>query len=199
MEVWKLSVGEQQRVEILKALYRGAEILILDEPTAVLTPQEVDELLEILRRLAAEGKSIVFISHKLDEVLNASDRITVLRDGEVVDTVRPVDVDKNDLARMMVGRDVLLRVTKTAAHPAEPLLRVTDLWADSNRDLPALRGVNLEVRSGEILGIAGVAGNGQSELEEVIAGLRPVDFRAASRFAARTPPRVHHERWEKWG
>ena len=174
MEVWKLSVGEQQRVEILKALYRGAEILILDEPTAVLTPQEVDELLEILRRLAAEGKSIVFISHKLDEVLNASDRITVLRDGAVVDTVRPVDVDKNDLARMMVGRDVLLRVTKTAAHPAEPLLRVTDLWADSNRDLPALRGVNLEVRSGEILGIAGVAGNGQRELEEVIAGLRPV-------------------------
>ena len=173
-EVWKLSVGEQQRAEILKALYRGAEILILDEPTAVLTPQEVDELLEILRRLAAEGKSIVFISHKLDEVLTASDRITVLRDGEVVDTVKPADVDKNDLARMMVGRDVLLRVTKTAANPAEPLLRVTDLWANSNRDLPALRGVNLEIRSGEILGIAGVAGNGQRELEEVIAGLRPV-------------------------
>jgi len=174
MEVWKLSVGEQQRVEILKALYRGAEILILDEPTAVLTPQEVGELLEILQRLASEGKSIVFISHKLDEVIEASDRITVLRDGEVVDTVDTADVDKHDLARMMVGREVLLTVAKTPADPAEPLLQITDLWADSNRDLPALKGVSLEVRSGEILGIAGVAGNGQSELEEVIAGLRPV-------------------------
>jgi len=173
-EVWKLSVGEQQRVEILKALYRGAEILILDEPTAVLTPQEVGELLEILRRLASEGKSIVFISHKLDEVIEASDRITVLRDGEVVDTVEPAKVDKHDLARMMVGREVLLTVTKTPAKPEASLLEITDLWADSNRDLPALKGVSLEVRSGEILGIAGVAGNGQSELEEVIAGLRPV-------------------------
>jgi simple sugar transport system ATP-binding protein len=171
-EVWKLSVGEQQRVEILKALYRGAEILILDEPTAVLTPQEVDELLAILERLAREGKSIVFISHKLDEVLTASDRITVLRDGHVVDTVRPDVVDKDGLARMMVGRDVLLKVSKTPAKPAEPRLRLVDLWTNSDRDLPALRGVNLEVHSGEILGIAGVAGNGQSELEEVIAGLR---------------------------
>ncbi len=172
IEVWKLSVGEQQRVEILKALYRGAEILIMDEPTAVLTPQEVDELLVILRRLAAEGKSIVFISHKLDEVLHASDRITILRDGKVVDTVRPVDVDKQALAHMMVGRDVSLTVARTEAHPAETRLRVIDLWTNSNRDLPALRGVNLDVRSGEIVGIAGVAGNGQSELEEVIAGLR---------------------------
>ncbi|MCP4165966.1 MAG: ABC transporter ATP-binding protein [Chloroflexi bacterium] len=171
-EVWKLSVGEQQRVEILKALYRGAEILILDEPTAVLTPPEVVEFLAILRRLAAEGKSIVFISHKLDEVLGASDRITVLRDGEVVDTVQPADVDKHTLARMMVGRDVLLTVAKTAAEPAEPLLQISDLCADSDRELPALRGVGITVRSGEILGIAGVAGNGQSELEEVIAGLR---------------------------
>lgn len=172
-EVWKLSVGEQQRVEILKALYRGADILILDEPTAVLTPQEVDELLEILRRLTEEGKSIVFITHKLDEVLKTSDRITVLRDGKVVDTVSPGDVDKQKLARMMVGRDVLLTVVKSPAHPGEPRLRTVDLWANSDRNLPALRGVHIEVRSGEILGIAGVAGNGQSELEEVIAGLRP--------------------------
>ncbi|NOZ48738.1 MAG: ABC transporter ATP-binding protein [Chloroflexi bacterium] len=171
-ELWKLSVGEQQRVEILKALYRGADILILDEPTAVLAPQEVDELLEILHRLTEEGKSIVFISHKLDEVLKTSDRITVLRDGKVVATVKPADVDKQMLARMMVGRDVLLTVAKGVAKPAEPRLRVIDLWANSDRNLPALRGINLEVRSGEILGIAGVAGNGQSELEEVIAGLR---------------------------
>ncbi len=171
-EVWKLSVGEQQRVEILKTLYRGAEVLILDEPTAVLTPQEVDELLVILRRLAAEGKSIVFISHKLGEVLAASERITVLRDGRVVDTVQTATVDKHELARMMVGRDVLLTVAKTPAAPAEPRLQVIDLRANSDRGLPALRGVNLEVRSGEILGVAGVAGNGQSELEEVVAGLR---------------------------
>jgi simple sugar transport system ATP-binding protein len=172
-EVWKLSVGEQQRVEILKALYRGARVLILDEPTAVLTPQEVDDLLAILRRLSDEGKSIVFISHKLDEVLAASDRITILRDGRVVDTVAAAGVDKHTLARMMVGRDVLLTLSREPARPAEVRLRVTDLWADSDRGLPALRGLNFNVRSGEILGIAGVAGNGQSELEEVMAGLRP--------------------------
>ncbi len=171
-EVWKLSVGEQQRVEILKTLYRGAEVLILDEPTAVLTPQEVDELLAILHRLAGEGKSIVFISHKLGEALTVSDRITVLRDGKVVDTVPASNVDKHILARMMVGRDVLLTVPKTPAKPAGPRLRVVELGANSNRGLPALRGVSFEVRAGEILGVAGVAGNGQSELEEVIAGLR---------------------------
>ncbi len=171
-QVWTLSVGEQQRVEILKALYRGAEVLILDEPTAVLTPQEVDELVVILQRLAAEGKSIVFISHKLDEVLAVSDRITVLRDGHNVDTVNTCDTDKPGLARMMVGRDVLLKVQKGPAKPEEPTLRVIDLQAFNDRDLPALRGVSFEVRAGEILGIAGVAGNGQSELEEGIAGLR---------------------------
>lgn len=172
-EVWKLSVGEQQRVEILKTLYRGAQVLILDEPTAVLTPQEVDDLLLILRRLSAEGKSIVFISHKLDEVLAASDRITVLRDGRVVDTTPAAGVDKQSLARMMVGRDVLLTAVKSPARPGEVRLAVTGLKADSDRGLPALCGVDFEVRAGEILGIAGVAGNGQSELEEVIAGLRP--------------------------
>ncbi len=172
-EVWTLSVGEQQRVEILKTLYRGAEVLILDEPTAVLTPQEVDELLAILRLLAEEGRSIVFISHKLDEVLKASDRITVLRDGHVIDTVDAASTDKAALARMMVGRDVVLRVSKPPAEFREPRLVVHDLQANNDRELPALRGVSFEVRSGEILGIAGVAGNGQSELEEVICGLRP--------------------------
>ncbi len=173
-QVWTLSVGEQQRVEILKALYRGAQVLILDEPTAVLTPQEVDQLLGIVRQLAAEGKSVVFISHKLGEVLAASDRITVLRDGKVVDTVPASGTSKQDLARMMVGRDVLLKVDKGAAKPGEPRLVTQELDAQSDRGLPALRSVNIEVRSGEILGIAGVAGNGQSELEQVIAGLRKV-------------------------
>lgn len=171
-EVWTLSVGEQQRVEILKALYRGAEVLILDEPTAVLTPQEVEELLAILHRLVDEGKSIIFISHKLDEVLAASDRITVLRDGKVVDTVDASATNKKALARMMVGREVVLRVSKKPANPREPRLIVRELRANSDRGLPALRGVSFEVRAGEIFGIAGVAGNGQSELEEVIAGLR---------------------------
>jgi simple sugar transport system ATP-binding protein len=171
-EIWKLSVGEQQRVEILKALYRGAQVLILDEPTAVLTPQETKELLAILRRLASEGKSIVFISHKLDEVLDVSQRITVLRDGQVVETVRAADVDKHTLARMMVGRTVLLTTSKSPLKAGEPRLRVSDLWANNDRGLPALRGVSFELRSGEILGIAGVAGNGQSEMEQAIAGLR---------------------------
>ncbi len=170
--VWTLSVGEQQRVEILKALYRGAEVLILDEPTAVLTPQEVDELLAILRRLVGEGKSIVFITHKLDEVLAVSDRITVLRDGRVVDTLSASEVDKPALARCMVGRDVLWRVSKTPAQPGEVMLQICDLHASNERGLPALRGLDLQVRAGEILGIAGVDGNGQMELEEVIAGLR---------------------------
>jgi len=173
-QIWTLSVGEQQRVEILKALHRGAEILILDEPTAVLTPQEVEELVAILQRLAAEGKSIVFISHKLDEVLAVSDRITVLRDGSNVDTVATCDTDKAGLARMMVGRDVLLKVQKNSAHPEDVVLKVTDLKAENDREFMALRGIDFEVRAGEILGIAGVAGNGQTELEEVIAGLREV-------------------------
>ena len=171
-QIWTLSVGEQQRVEILKALYRGAEILILDEPTAVLTPQEVDHLLEILRKLTDEGKSVVFISHKLHEVMTVSDRITILRDGKVVGTVDAAHTTKEELACMMVGREVLLRVTKKPPEIGGPVLEIKDLKAEDDRGLPALKGINLEVRSGEILGIAGVAGNGQSELEEVIAGLR---------------------------
>jgi simple sugar transport system ATP-binding protein len=173
-EVWTLSVGEQQRVEILKALYRGADVLILDEPTAVLTPQEAESLLAIMRRLAEEGKSVVFISHKLEEVLSVSDRITVLRDGKAVDTVFARDTEKCELAKMMVGREVLLKVPKEKAKPNAPLLSVKDLRVKNDRGLPALNGVSFEVRGGEILGIAGVAGNGQLELEEAISGLRAV-------------------------
>ena len=171
-EVWTLSVGEQQRVEILKALYRGADVLILDEPTAVLTPQEVEDFLSVLRRLVEDGKSIVFISHKLGEVLAASDRITVLRDGHVIDTVSASGTSRRELARMMVGREVLLEVTKEPAQPEDALLSVDNLSAVNDRGLPAVNHISFEVKSGEILAIAGVAGNGQSELEEVIAGLR---------------------------
>jgi general nucleoside transport system ATP-binding protein len=172
-QVWQLSVGQEQRVEILKALYRGAEILVLDEPTAVLTPEEVDGLLATLRNLARQGKSIIFISHKLAEVIAVSDRIAVLRDGRLVSTVWPQETSAAELGRLMVGRDVALRVRKTRATPGEVLLSVRDLWANDDRDLAALRGVSLDVRAGEIVGIAGVEGNGQRELEEVIAGLRP--------------------------
>jgi simple sugar transport system ATP-binding protein len=170
--VWTLSVGEQQRVEILKALYRGAEILILDEPTAVLTPQEVDELLEVLRHMTGEGKSIILISHKLGEVLAVSDRITVLRDGHVVDTVPANGTDRETLARMMVGRDVVMKVSKEPSTPRDVALHVDGVRARNDRGLVAVDGVSLDVRAGEILGVAGVAGNGQAELEEVITGLR---------------------------
>lgn len=173
--VWTLSVGEQQRVEILKTLYRGAEILILDEPTAVLTPQEVDELLEVLRHMTGEGKSIILISHKLGEVLAVSDRITVLRDGHVVDTVPADGTDRETLARMMVGRDVVMKVSKEPSTPREVALRLDEVRARNDRGLVAVDGVSLAVRAGEILGIAGVAGNGQAELEEVITGLRKAE------------------------
>jgi ABC-type uncharacterized transport system ATPase subunit len=175
--VWQLSVGEQQRVEILKALYRGAEVLILDEPTAVLTPQEAADLLAIVRGLADEGRAIVFISHKLGEVLSISDRITVLRDGRVVGTVQPKSepVGQGDLARLMVGREVLLQTPRPPCTPGAACLTIEDLWVRDDRGLPALRGVNLSVRQGEILGVAGVAGNGQRELEEALRGLRPVE------------------------
>lgn len=174
-EVWTLSVGEQQRVEILKALYRGAEVLILDEPSAVLTPQEVDELLDVMRRLKKEGKTIVFISHKLEEVVSISDRITVLRDGRVVDTVDVDQADCSSLAKMMVGREIIFRVSKKEANPGDVLLRVENLCVRNDRNLKAVDHVSLDVRAGEVLGIAGVAGNGQAELEEALAGLRLVD------------------------
>jgi general nucleoside transport system ATP-binding protein len=167
-----ISVGMQQRVEILKALFRGADILILDEPTAVLTPQEAGELFTILRSLQAEGKSIIFISHKLGEVLEIADRITVLRRGKTIETLPREGATEEGLARLMVGREVLLRVDKKPAEPGEPLLTVEDLRVRDERGLEAVRGASFGVRAGEIVGIAGVDGNGQSELIDAITGLR---------------------------
>ena len=171
-KVASLSVGWQQRVEILKALYRNARILVLDEPTAVLTPQETDEIFAVLRRLAAEGHSIVFISHKLYEVLEIADRITVIRRGRVVGERTPSETDEDDLAELMVGREVQLVVDRGTSHPGGTVLSVSGLQANDDRGNPMLRGVDLDVRAGEIFGIAGVAGNGQDELVEAIIGLR---------------------------
>jgi simple sugar transport system ATP-binding protein len=164
----ELSVGEEQRVEILKALYRGVDILILDEPTAVLTPGETKDLFGNLRKLREAGKSIVFISHKLDEVLEIADRITVLRRGRVVGETTPSETSKAKLAEMMVGRPVLFRLEKPEVQAGEPVLRVSDLTGEGK-----LNGISLEVRAGEILGVAGVEGNGQRELAETLIGLRP--------------------------
>jgi len=172
--VWQLSVGEQQRVEILKALYRGARILVLDEPTAVLTPQEAEELFKTLRSMVSEGHTVVFISHKLSEVMSVADRITVLRRGEVVDTVAASETSKEELARMMVGREVLFRVAKRDSSPGEVVLEIDGLRALNDKGLEALRDVSLTVRHGEILGVAGVAGNGQRELAETVVGIRGV-------------------------
>jgi ABC-type uncharacterized transport system ATPase subunit len=172
-KIWQLSVGEQQRVEILKMLYRGTDILIMDEPTAVLAPQEIDDLFQILRAMVAEGKSIVFISHKLREVMAIADRITVLRKGRVTAAgVQPAETTTADLARLMVGRPVLFRLEREVQEPGENVLVVEEVSADNDKGLPALRKVSLQVRAGEILGIAGVAGNGQRELADVITGLR---------------------------
>jgi general nucleoside transport system ATP-binding protein len=167
-----ITVGQQQRVEILKALYRGAEILILDEPTAVLTPQEAQELFEIINELKAQEKSIVFISHKLNEVLDIADRISVLRRGNLIETIPREGATEAGLARSMVGREVLLRVEKTPATPGEPLLQVEDIVVSDDRGLEAVRGASFEVRTNEIVGIAGVDGNGQSELIDALTGLR---------------------------
>jgi ABC-type uncharacterized transport system ATPase subunit len=168
----KLPVGMQQRVEIIKALYRNADILILDEPTAVLTPQESRELFKIMRELAAQGVSIIFITHKLKEVFEVATNIVVMRDGRVVGTTAPAQATESSLAAMMVGREVILQVDKDEAHPAEPVLDVRDVSAFDNRGAQALRGVSFEVCAGEVLGIAGVQGNGQTELVEVLTGLR---------------------------
>ena len=167
-----LSVGWQQRVEILKALYRKARILVLDEPTAVLTPQETEEIFAVLRRLAADGHSIIFISHKLYEVLEIADRITVIRRGRVVGERIPAETNEEDLAEMMVGRNVQLTVDRGESHPADVVFSVSQLTAKDDRGHEVVRGVDLEVRAGETLGIAGVAGNGQDELVEVLTGLR---------------------------
>ena len=170
----QITVGQQQRVEILKALYREADILVLDEPTAVLTPQEAKELFEVVRSLTNRGKSIVFISHKLNEVLEIADRITVLRRGKLIETLAAEGATEEGLARRMVGREVLLRVAKTPAHPAEPLLELEELHVVDDRGIEKVRGVSLEVRAGEIVGIAGIDGNGQTELIDAMTGLRAV-------------------------
>jgi ABC-type uncharacterized transport system ATPase subunit len=171
-KVASISVGMQQRAEILKALYRGAEILILDEPTAVLTPQEASELFTILRSLQEDGKSIIFISHKLNEVLEIADRVTVLRQGKKIDTVPREGATREGLARLMVGREVVLSVEKPPAEPGETLLRVESLKVLDERGLEAVRDVSFDVKAGEIVGIAGVDGNGQSELIDALTGLR---------------------------
>jgi len=173
--VEQLPVGEQQRVEIIKALYRGADTLILDEPTAVLTEQEVENLQAALRKLKEEEKSTVLITHKLREAIEICDRITVLRKGKVIGTVRAAETNERELAEMMVGRDVVFTVRRTEAKGTpEPVLTVEGIEAEDDRGLPALKGVSFDVRKNEILGIAGVQGNGQAELAEVLTGLRPV-------------------------
>ena len=172
--VWQLAVGQKQRVEIIKALYRDAHLLILDEPTAVLTPQEVDQLFETLRQLTADGRGLIFISHKLHEVLALSDRITVLRQGRVTGHTTPEGATRSSLAEMMVGREVKLAPDKPDVHVADPALVISGLEVYGDRGIVAVDDFDLEVRSGEILGIAGVSGNGQRELAEAIAGLRPV-------------------------
>jgi simple sugar transport system ATP-binding protein len=169
-----VSVGQQQRIEILRALDRGARILVLDEPTAVLTAQETAELVEVLRGLRDQGTSVVFITHKLHEVLEVADRVTVLRRGKTIGTIDTADADEASLARMMVGRDVVLRVENTPGTPGDPLLEIDDLHAIDDRGLPAVDGVSLQVRAGEIVAVAGIDGNGQSELIDAISGLRPV-------------------------
>ena len=170
--IWQLSAGEQQRVEILKLLYINAHIMILDEPTAILTPQEAKNLFKTIREMVKFGASVIFISHKLNEVLEISDRITVMRHGKVVDTIPKSEANERILAKKMVGREVVLKVSKDPPKPKEVELEVKNLWAKGDKGLYAVRNVNLEVKAGEILGIAGVAGNGQRELAESIYGLR---------------------------
>ncbi|MBU3702007.1 MAG: ABC transporter ATP-binding protein [Acidimicrobiia bacterium] len=197
--IWQLSVGEQQRVEILKVLYRNARVLIMDEPTAVLTPPEVDGLVATLRSMAADGRSVIFISHKLGEVTAVADRITVLRGGRSIGTVEAADSTRESLAALMVGREVerVQRRSTGVAASAPVVLRITGLGAIGDRGQTALHGVDLDVRAGEIVGVAGVAGNGQRELVEVVAGLRPragghieVDGEAVVRTDARHPIRL---------
>lgn len=190
-KVWQLSVGEQQRVEILKMLYRGADILILDEPTAVLTPQETRIFFATLRMMVSQGKTVIFISHKLDEVLAIAHRVTVLRAGRSVATVDTAGMTRSQLASLMVGREVLFSIEKRPARVGAPRLRLEDVEAQDDKGLPALRGISLTVHGGEIVGIAGVAGNGQRELAEVIGGARVMQRGAiqvdGKRFVHPTP------------
>ena len=173
--IWQLSVGEQQWVEILKALYGGVELLILDEPTAVLTPQESDRLFSILKKMSRDGLSIIFITHKLNEVVAVSDRVTVLRKGKKIDTINSWEVTKASLARMMVGRDVVFRVQRDEIERGQPLLEMRGVQTCNDQGLECVKGVDLTLHGREILGIAGVAGNGQKELFEVLIGMRGLD------------------------
>ncbi len=174
-KIQDITVGMQQRVEILKALYRGAETLILDEPTAVLTPQEITELINIIRNLTKEGKSVIIITHKLKEIKAIADYCTVIRRGKYIDTVKVSDVTENDLAEMMVGREVNFKVEKEEAKPTKTVLKINNLIVKDNRKINVVDGLSLEVKAGEILGIAGIDGNGQSELVEALTGLRKVE------------------------
>ncbi|HET4459819.1 TPA: ABC transporter ATP-binding protein [Streptococcus pneumoniae] len=174
-KVADISVGAQQRVEILKTLYRGADILIFDEPTAVLTPSEIDELMAIMKNLVKEGKSIILITHKLDEIRAVSDRVTVIRRGKSIETVEIAGATNADLAEMMVGRSVSFKTEKQASKPKEVVLSIKDLVVNENRSVPAVKNLSLDVRAGEIVGIAGIDGNGQSELIQAITGLRKVE------------------------
>lgn len=174
-KVADISVGAQQRVEILKTLYRGADILIFDEPTAVLTPSEIDELMAIMKNLVKEGKSIILITHKLDEIRAVSDRVTVIRRGKSIETVEIAGATNADLAEMMVGRSVSFKTEKQASKPKEVVLSIKDLVVNENRGIPAVKNLSLDVRAGEIVGIAGIDGNGQSELIQAITGLRKVE------------------------
>ena len=172
-KIWQLSVGEQQRVEILKMLYRGAQVLIMDEPTAVLAPQETEVLFKTLRAMTADGKSIIFISHKLQEVMAIADRVTVLRKGKVTATGVPTKGStRQELARLMVGRDVVFQMEKNKQEAGKVVLKVEDICAENDKGLPAVRSISFEIRQGEIYGLAGVAGNGQRELSQMISGLR---------------------------
>jgi len=173
-KVEDLSVGEAQRVEIMKLLYRGADILILDEPTAVLAPQEIEELFLVLRKLNSQGKTIIFISHKLNEVLDISHRITVMRKGKVVSTLETKNTTKQEIAQLMVGREVFLKIDKNQVEKREEIIRIEDLWIKGRKENWAVNGVSFNIRGGEILGIAGVEGNGQSELVEGLVGLLPI-------------------------
>jgi general nucleoside transport system ATP-binding protein len=170
-----ISVGMQQRVEILKILYRGADILIFDEPTAVLTPQEIEELMKIMKNLVREGKSIILITHKLKEIMAAADSVTIIRRGKVIETVLTKDTNPNELAAMMVGKEVSFEVQKEEAKPGQVVLDVKGVTSQDEKGIHVLNGINFEVRAGEILGIAGVDGNGQTELIEAICGLRKID------------------------
>ncbi|GGH32445.1 ABC transporter ATP-binding protein [Paenibacillus segetis] len=190
-KIQNISVGMQQRVEILKTLYRGAQILIFDEPTAVLTPQEITELMDIMRRLVAEGKSIILITHKLKEIMHISDTVTIIRRGKVIDTVKTSESNPSQLAEKMVGRNVTFKVDKQPAEPGETVMSVNDIQLKRKDGVSVLNGLSFDVKAGEILGIAGVDGNGQSELIEVITGLRSPDQGSVKvsgkEIAGRTP------------